>query len=105
MAFTDVEIEKAHAKARLIGGGEDLYRLGLIYATGQGGHVDYIQAHMWFNLAAMKGNQAAKESRRELSGLMSPSEIATAQRAAREWLGQRPPARTAAPTREMQLSL
>jgi hypothetical protein len=41
---------------------------------------------MWFNLAASRGSQPAKEWRRELAGMMSKDEIAKAQRAAREWL-------------------
>jgi TPR repeat protein len=50
--------------------------------------VDLVQAHMWFNLAAMQGSQAAKESRRDLAGQMSSREIASAQRNAREWISQ-----------------
>jgi len=86
MAFTDSEIAEAHAAAHMAGNSEDLYKLGLIYATGQGGSADMVQAHMWFNLAAMRGSEAAKESRRELSGMLSAAEIAQAQKLAREWL-------------------
>lgn len=63
-----------------------LYNLGLLYSTGQGVPVDYVTAHKWFNLAAMKGNSQARECRAELALDMSPSEIAEAQRQAREWL-------------------
>ncbi|MBC7768564.1 MAG: sel1 repeat family protein [Phycisphaerales bacterium] len=86
MAFTDSEIAEAHEAVRRAGDSDNLYKLGLIYSTGQGGAVDYVQAHMWFNLAAVRGSQAAKECRRELSDLMSKDEIAAAQRSAREWL-------------------
>ncbi|MEJ0059731.1 MAG: sel1 repeat family protein [Terricaulis sp.] len=86
MAFTDAEIAEAHAAARSAANSEDLYKLGLIYATGQGGATDLVQAHMWFNLAASRGSEAAKESRRELSEHMSTGEIAMAQKQAREWL-------------------
>jgi len=89
MAFTEIEIQEAHAAAASRAGSEDLYKLGLIYATGQGGPIDYVQAHMWFNLAAMRGSKEAKESRKELSSLMSPCEIATAQKAAREWMADK----------------
>jgi hypothetical protein len=41
---------------------------------------------MWFNLAASRGSEAAKECRRELSDMMSKDLIAEAQRRAREWL-------------------
>lgn len=86
MAFTDAEIQQAHQAVRDAGHCEDLYKLGLIYATGQGGAADLVQAHMWFNLAAARGSEAAKESRRELADLMSGAEIAEAQKRAREWL-------------------
>jgi uncharacterized protein len=84
MAFTDSEIAEAHELVRTQGDSENLYKLGLIYSTGQ--DVDYVQAHMWFNLAASRGSEAAKESRRELADMMSKDLIAEAQRRAREWL-------------------
>jgi uncharacterized protein len=84
MAFTDSEIAEAHELVRTQGDSDNLYKLGLIYSTGQ--DVDYVQAHMWFNLAASRGSQAAKESRRELADMMSKDLIAEAQRRAREWL-------------------
>ncbi len=84
MAFTDSEIAEAHEAVRRQGDSEHLYKLGLIYSTGQ--DVDFVQAHMWFNLAASRGSEAAKESRRELAEMMSKDLIAEAQRRAREWL-------------------
>lgn len=67
--------------------GEELLRIGMLYSTGQGGApLDYVSAHMLFNLAAMRGSEAAKERRRELSMEMDRETIAEAQRAAREWL-------------------
>jgi TPR repeat protein len=84
MAFTDSEIAEAHEAARRTGDGENLYKLGLIYSTGQ--EVDLVQAHMWFNLAAARGSEAAKECRRELAEMMTKDLIAEAQRRAREWL-------------------
>lgn len=89
MAFTDIEIAETHQAVREAGQCEDLYKLGLIYATGQGGATDLVQAHMWFNLAASRGFEAAKESRRDLAGMMSAGEIAEAQKLARQWLVQR----------------
>jgi TPR repeat protein len=88
MAYTDVEIAQVREAANT-GACDDLYKLGLIYSTGQGGDVDLIEAHKWFNLAAMNGSVAAKECRKELADLMSPLEIASAQKAAREWLETR----------------
>jgi uncharacterized protein len=84
MAFTDHEIAEAHEAVRRQGDCDNLYKLGLIYSTGQ--EVDFVQAHMWFNLAASRGSEAAKECRRELSDMMSRDLIAEAQKRAREWL-------------------
>ena len=88
MAFTDSEIAEAHAAVRMGGDCENLYKLGLIYSTGQGGAVDLVQAHMWFNLAAVRGSEAAKECRREMADQMSKDAIAEAQKRAREWLSK-----------------
>ncbi len=69
------------------GGRSDaLYSLGLAYSTGQGVVVDYVAAHKWFNLAAMKGVDEARAWRAQLSREMSAVQIAEAQRQAREWL-------------------
>lgn len=69
--------------------GDELFKMGLMYSTGQGGApLDYVSAHMLFNLAAMRGSVEAKIYRRELSGEMDQGDIAEAQRAAREWLAQ-----------------
>lgn len=69
--------------------GDELFRMGLLYSTGQGGApLDYVSAHMLFNLAAMRGSAEAKIYRRELSREMDHDEVAEAQRQARRWLGQ-----------------
>ena len=68
------------------GRADALYNLGLAYSTGQGVAVDYIAAHKWFNLAAMKGSELAKNWRGQISREMSSNQIAEAQRLAREWL-------------------
>jgi TPR repeat protein len=67
--------------------GDELFRMGMLYSTGQGGApVDLISAHMLFNLAAMKGSEEARIYRRELSQEMEREDVAEAQRAARRWL-------------------
>lgn len=69
--------------------GDELFRMGLLYSTGQGGApLDYVSAHMLFNLAAMRGSMEAKIYRKELSAEMDPVEVAEAQRQARAWLAQ-----------------
>ncbi len=61
------------------------YDLGVMYNTGKGVPQDYVQAHMWFNLAAAMGQKFARETRDLLAKKMTPSQIAEAQRLAREW--------------------
>ncbi|HRX37092.1 MAG TPA: hypothetical protein P5337_11900 [Aestuariivirga sp.] len=63
-----------------------LFELGLMYCIGHDVEQDYVTAHKWFNLAAMKGNEAAREYRRELALEMSPADVAEAQRQARAWM-------------------
>ena len=64
-----------------------LYELGVAYSTGIGGvEVDLVEAHKWFNLAALNGSQVAQECRADISEDMNAREIAEAQRQARAWL-------------------
>jgi hypothetical protein len=73
-----------------------LFELGMMYSVGRDAPVDLVAAHKWFNLAAMKGNIDAIRLRREIAGQMSDVDIATAQRAARDWLrGRAEPVATA----------
>lgn len=69
------------------GGAPDaIYELGLMYCAGRDVELNLVEAHKWFNIAAMRGNEDAKRYRSEISGEMSKSQIAEAQRLAREWL-------------------
>jgi TPR repeat protein len=63
-----------------------LYNLGLAYSTGHAVCVDYVAAHKWFNLAALKGVFEARSWPAQISEEMSADQIAEAQRQAREWL-------------------
>ncbi len=63
-----------------------LFELGLMYSVGRNVEQDLVQAHKWFNLACMRGKCSAKEYRTELAQEMSKSDVAAAQRMAREWL-------------------
>ena len=66
-----------------------LYELGVAYSTGSNGvDVDLVEAHKWFNLAALNGSERGQESRAEISEEMTAREIAEAQRQARAWLSQ-----------------
>ena len=63
--------------------------LGLMYEMGIEVLQDYVEAHMWMNLAAARANGKLRASvvnlRDELFGKMTPDQIAEAQRRAREW--------------------
>lgn len=63
-----------------------LFELGLMYSSGREVDVDLIEAHKWFSLAAMRGNEDAKRYRSELSGELSKADISLAQKRAREWM-------------------
>lgn len=64
-----------------------LFDLGVAYSTGSHGvECDMIEAHKWFNLAAVGGHEEAAHCRADVSDEMTAREIAEAQRRAREWL-------------------
>jgi TPR repeat protein len=71
---------------------EGCFGLGMIYSSGAGVGVDLVQAHKWFNIAAMRSHKDASRLRREIAELMSDTEIGCAQRAARDWLKAHPQA-------------
>ncbi len=64
------------------------YMLGLIYAVGQADvPQDYVQAHLWFDLAAAQGVGGAARLRDRVRASMTPAQIAEAQRQAGYFLG------------------
>jgi TPR repeat protein len=63
-----------------------LFTLGLKHCLGRDVPRDLIAAHKWFNLAAMSGNDAARQYRLEVAREMAPADVAEAQRRARDWL-------------------
>jgi len=65
---------------------DTLFELGMMYCVGRSVPIDYVMAHKWFNLAAMRGNEDAVRWRREIAAQMSEAQIAAAQRSARAWL-------------------
>ncbi|MEZ5827635.1 MAG: hypothetical protein R3D30_11020 [Hyphomicrobiales bacterium] len=68
------------------GAPDALFELGMLYATGRDVDADLVTAHKWFNLAAARGNEAARTYRVELALEMSQEQVAEAQKLAREWL-------------------
>ncbi len=56
-----------------------------MYMNGTGVTQDYVQAHMWFNLAAVKGDETATKNRDIVAKKMTPAQIAEAQKLCREY--------------------
>ena len=69
------------------GNSQTLFDLGMAFSTGGGDvGVNYIEAHKWFNLAALAGIEEAQYLRAEVSEEMTAREIVEAQRQARAWI-------------------
>lgn len=86
MARMDLStIEQAEFAAQT-GASDALFELGMMYSTGRDVEPDLITAHKWFNLAALRGNRAARDYRIEIAREMTEAQIAEAQKSAREWL-------------------
>jgi uncharacterized protein len=60
------------------------FNLGVMYGHGLGVSQDYVLARMWLGFSAAKGEEGAAEARDETEVKMTPSEIADAERMARE---------------------
>ncbi len=58
--------------------------LGGMYRDGQGVPRDYVQAYLWLSLAASRDIRQGAKAREVLAGMMSPAQIAEAQRLVRE---------------------
>ena len=86
--MADIEVETALATEPADAGA--CFVRGMIYSSGAGVPVDLIEAHKWFNIAAMRGHGDAARLRREIAEQMADSEIGCAQRAARAWLKAHP---------------
>ncbi len=66
------------------------FSLGTMYAVGQSVPEDYVQAHMWIDLAASRfapgsDRDVAIKGREEVAALMTPAQIAEAEKLARAW--------------------
>ena len=64
--------------------------LGFMYNLGRGVQQDYVEAHKWFNLAAASVSsgdtrERAVKNRDRVAGMMTPAQIAEAQKRASAW--------------------
>ncbi len=62
------------------------YFLGVMYLKGYGVLQDFIQSHVWFNIAASKGYRKARSHLEKLTRKMSADQVTEAQKQAREWI-------------------
>src|SRR5256885_17162083 len=59
-----------------------------MYANGQGVAKDYVLAYLWFTLSATQGDEGVEQAVKNLNmltPLMTPMQIAEAQKLVREW--------------------
>ena len=88
------DIDKAvfwYQKAADQGHATAQYNLGVLYQTGEVVPQDDVEAHKWFTLAASRATGDDRkqylERRDKFREIMTPWQIAEAQRRAREWQG------------------
>ncbi len=85
----DIEAVRWYRLAADQGDARAQSNLAIMYQNGKGVPQDYVQAHIWYNLAAsrMAGGhrQHAVDGRDRAAGQMNPTQIAEAERFAREW--------------------
>ena len=67
------------------------FNLGTMYAGGQGVAVDAVLAYKWWDLATAQGDETARRNIDIIEGMMTPEQIAEAQRLSREWIETHPP--------------
>lgn len=77
----------AYLAAAAQGDAAACFELGVAFSTGTGQlDCDLVEAHKWFNLAAVAGHEEASSARADIAEEMTAREISEAQRRAREWL-------------------
>ena len=84
----DQEAVGWYRKAAEQGNDSAQYNLGAMYGASRGVPQDYVQAHKWINLAASRTKENAEDfrlARDSLAEMMTASQVAEAQRLAREW--------------------
>ena len=67
------------------GDGRAMLALGRVHVRGVGALQNFVEAHMWLNLAARRGESAAAEERDALAAKMTAEQVALAQDRATRW--------------------
>ena len=85
VAEDDTQAVYWYKKAAEQGDATGQWSLATMYKYGEGVAEDYILAYKWANLAGAQGYKNAIELKNSLRQLMTPAQIAEAQRLSREW--------------------
>jgi hypothetical protein len=78
----DAEAKKWYRRAAEQGFAKAQYNVGTMY---RGVPLDLVQSYMWYSLAAAQGIEHAQGSRDLVAGVMTPAQLAEAERLTREW--------------------
>ncbi len=81
----DAEALKWFGKAADQGNTDAQELVGFMHLHGKGTPMDPLRAYMWFNLSAWRGNNDAAKYRDRTAYIMTPEQIAEAQKLARDW--------------------
>ncbi len=61
------------------------YSVAMMYQKGQGVTEDKVKAHMWYDLAARKGDKDAAADRDSMESGMTPQQVSDSKAAAASW--------------------
>jgi uncharacterized protein len=81
----DAEAAKWYRRAADQGRAKAQGNLGRMYALGEGVPEDDVQAYMWLSLSAAQGDETAIANKDVMRKLMTPEQIAQAQKLSAEW--------------------
>ena len=81
----DAEAVKWYRRAAAQGRAKAQGHLGRMYALGEGVPEDDVQAYMWLNLSAAQGDETTIANKDVMRKLMTPEQVAEAQRLSSEW--------------------
>ena len=81
----NAEADKWNRRAAEQGDEDAEFNLGVAYHNGDGVPRDEVEEYKWFNLAAAQGDKTAKKNLLSLEAIMTPDQIAEAQRLSREF--------------------
>ena len=81
------EAARLYTLAAKSGNAEAQFALGGLYIRGHGVEKDLVAAHMWLSLAGMRGLKSARTRRDEIEAMMTPAQLAEAEKLRQELLG------------------